>query len=925
VDADALRATALTDLLWSDSAGIAMSRAISSLEMVVRLDTTSAAALADLSAAYLLDAQAHARPEELMYAVDASQRAVAADSENLTARFNAALALEYATLDSQAVLAWAAYLKLDARSGWAKEARRRQSNIRAARAPRRWSTFTMLARGAPEQARAFALDTLLGSWGEATLAGDTIRARAVLDSVVALGEAMGRAGRDGSVRGMARAIGRSRPVDRRRLAAAHITFAKARRQFAAALYPAADSGFERTLALSPPQPLRGWAELGRGLTLSYARRTDEALHSLRAAIGSAPAEDGALAARAKWGIGLTLLRRGAIGPGLAMIREAQHTFTRLGEGENLGAVQDLEAEGLFAAGEILDGFAANHASLATLRRERPTVWRHNALTVLSQQAANEGLARASLVVDNEDDGVVNALGNPLYVFEARLARARALARTGQVAEARVAIEQAREPLRRVASADVRAQLASELGVVSGPLSAAPNVSLATLDTVVAGLAKTRNPTLLMPALAARARASLSLGQVAGAERDLDALAAQYSMFERSVASAPERASVLATARLVMDQIVAVRVRAGDARGALVALERGRTLDRSGTADSLVTSAVSAPTATLDLELVGDTIYAWVLGRGSIHLSQWRVDRSSLAVLVAHTRSALEVRSSAADARAALARLYAVVIQPIEERLPVPGSRLRIVADEELAAVPFSGLLDRRRGSYLVERYALEVDSRLRSGGAQGGGHLPAQATRALFVADPLLDGTPFSSLAPLPGAAMEVAQTSRAYPGAKVMSGAAVDSATLVAAMPRHDVIHFAGHAVFDPRRPERSVLAVAPHGVDGAVVSALDLRRVRLVVLSACETARGADRDGGGFGGLAEAFLNAGAGGVIGSLWSVDDAATAALMSELHRRFTRSGDAAAALRDAQLAALRSNDAARRAPGLWAGFQYAGK
>jgi CHAT domain-containing protein len=76
---------------------------------------------------------------------------------------------------------------------------------------------------------------------------------------------------------------------------------------------------------------------------------------------------------------------------------------------------------------------------------------------------------------------------------------------------------------------------------------------------------------------------------------------------------------------------------------------------------------------------------------------------------------------------------------------------------------------------------------------------------------------------------------------------------------------------------------------------------------------------------GLTAAAIHAGADGVIGSLWRVDDRQTRALMLALHRAYRRTGDAAAALREAQLSLLRSGDTALSSPAAWAGFRYAGR
>jgi CHAT domain-containing protein len=74
----------------------------------------------------------------------------------------------------------------------------------------------------------------------------------------------------------------------------------------------------------------------------------------------------------------------------------------------------------------------------------------------------------------------------------------------------------------------------------------------------------------------------------------------------------------------------------------------------------------------------------------------------------------------------------------------------------------------------------------------------------------------------------------------------------------------------------------------------------------------------------LSGALLSAGAGGVTGSLWPVDDRLATPLMIEFHRALRASGSAAAALRTAQLRMLRSVRPELRSPTAWAAFRYAG-
>jgi CHAT domain-containing protein len=93
------------------------------------------------------------------------------------------------------------------------------------------------------------------------------------------------------------------------------------------------------------------------------------------------------------------------------------------------------------------------------------------------------------------------------------------------------------------------------------------------------------------------------------------------------------------------------------------------------------------------------------------------------------------------------------------------------------------------------------------------------------------------------------------------------------------------------------------------------------VVVLSACQTARGPHSRGEGVSGLARAFLYAGSRGVVCSLWGVDDERTADLMADFYRGLKDGRPAAEALRLAQLAMLRRG----QAPFFWAPFVLMGE
>ena len=107
-----------------------------------------------------------------------------------------------------------------------------------------------------------------------------------------------------------------------------------------------------------------------------------------------------------------------------------------------------------------------------------------------------------------------------------------------------------------------------------------------------------------------------------------------------------------------------------------------------------------------------------------------------------------------------------------------------------------------------------------------------------------------------------------------------------------------------------------------------LDLQ-AQLVILSACETARGRVGAGEGVIGLTWALFVAGSPATVVSQWKVESASTTELMLEFHRHLRSKLNnpkstvtTADALREAQLKLLRTP--AYRHPFYWAGFVLVG-
>lgn len=98
------------------------------------------------------------------------------------------------------------------------------------------------------------------------------------------------------------------------------------------------------------------------------------------------------------------------------------------------------------------------------------------------------------------------------------------------------------------------------------------------------------------------------------------------------------------------------------------------------------------------------------------------------------------------------------------------------------------------------------------------------------------------------------------------------------------------------------------------------------LIVLAACRTADGDLLKGEGVNSLQRGFVAAGAGGVLGSLWNVNDAAAVELLQLFYRHLASAPDAGVALNRAKLEWLQihKEDALLQLPWYWAAFEYTG-
>ncbi|HEX4953290.1 MAG TPA: CHAT domain-containing tetratricopeptide repeat protein [Thermoanaerobaculia bacterium] len=290
-------------------------------------------------------------------------------------------------------------------------------------------------------------------------------------------------------------------------------------------------------------------------------------------------------------------------------------------------------------------------------------------------------------------------------------------------------------------------------------------------------------------------------------------------------------------------------------------------------------------------------------------------------------------------------LFDQLLGPVSQQLAA-ADRLILVVDGPLHRLPFDALLLPGDGGvptegplYLVRRWAVSqaasatVWAQMRSRPAA-----PAGSLELLAFADPTppgagTDPTPPSAgrgpvalaLARLRGAREEVRRISLLFRGGdtSVLEGAEATEQQFKAAAGRARFLHFAVHNYFDESSPDAMSLILAAGGEDNGLLSyseiaALDLG-AELVVLSACDSARGDELAGEGVIGLARAFLFAGAHSLVTSLWVVDDIGTPELMTRFYEGIQQGKGKAEALRLAKLSLIAARGP-RAQPRVWAPF-----
>ena len=311
------------------------------------------------------------------------------------------------------------------------------------------------------------------------------------------------------------------------------------------------------------------------------------------------------------------------------------------------------------------------------------------------------------------------------------------------------------------------------------------------------------------------------------------------------------------------------------------------------------------------------------------------EKTIYELFAAQSASTRGVSKTVAPAAAAGPDCYNVFWKPLEAALGT-ARRIYVAGDAALNQFPI-GLFADAAGQLLMEKYDLRLVNSTKDLLVPPG---RTDCRTAVLLGNPAFDlGLPAGakgSLAALPGTQEEVELVARTLHSAgwqvQTLTGDFARKETVLHQTgPR--VLHLATHGFFVSTSSlqrfnqgrqstldemlqsglffagaNRALSAGAPiPGQENGIltsyeVAQLNLEGTELVVLSACETARGQQGDNGeGVFGLRRALQEAGAGAVLMSSWSVPDRETQELMALFYQNWLAGADKHEALRQAQL------------------------
>jgi CHAT domain-containing protein len=934
--------------------------AVADLRAAARREPKNARVLNDLAVGLTEVAQVHDDPSALIDAYVAADSAVRLDASLPEAQFTLAVLLEQLYLRTDAVAAWTRYLELDGKSPWAAEARASLAMLR----PRedQWgktrerllnavsktdkSTVDSIVGMYPSETRALIQDKL-GEWGAVVVAGDSAKARMLLDLSRALAEPLRVATSDpfmvDAVAAIDRAKSRGDRARIRALAEGHVALAYGTGPSGSRNPPEAATRLAtaRKLLAFGASPMSGWASLFEGRVQIVRLKPADALATLMSIRAATPARYLVLRGSAAQYVGLVYDTRSdyvhsvaAYDSSLAESRTTGEPLITLRVGSWLS-----QAATVLRGREA--GWRALYAALAATPRYASNDRAVSSVVNFAASATGNDAPRLSLRYCNELIQIAHHLGDPALTPVAFKCRAEQRAKFGETALARADIDSAIAAAQQIKDTTSRTRTIGDVTLASARIAvrSSPAQAEPALRRVVDLYNSTHYDRGLGTAYLYLAQSRVALGKLESARAAFDSATDVMQRSRATITNAAERATFLDDARATIDQIVAFHA-SHNAKEAFEYFEQTRSrvlLERlsagRGPSDSSkavleeLQRSLSDTDVVLSYAVLPRETLIWTIGRNRFELHHVAVTSSEIEDLVTRLQQSVREPSGVSETAASY-RLYDLLVQTAGH--VDREKNLTVLPDRWLHYVPFGALRDAATGRFLVQDHSVTYapSATLLAAGLREPHPSFSHSSKVLAIGDPKFDSRVFE-LPDLPAAKREAETIAGFYDHQKPVIGVDATDTALEKSAPSFDILHFAGHAIVGRNAPQLSHLVLASDGhSDGAVfaseIAQWKLPRTRLAILSGCSTGDGKLSATEGASSLARAFFSAGVPAVLSSLWAIDDNETADFFIAFHRRLVQGHPAAVALRETQLEWLGNAKSRAHPVSSWAAFQLFG-
>ena len=833
--------------------------------------------------------------------------------------WNRALSREALFLRKPAIAAWRDYLRLDPGSAWSTEATAHVRRLREPTDSERWllvrarlesgktsidaASVDAIVREFPQQSREFAEQELLGGDNEslrlATLIGGALSKSSgdhlILDSLAAAQRAPERhlAAHAAYVQG--RAIVQSSPLE------AMETLNRARQGF-----DALGSPFRYRVAVYDAYALYSAARL---------EEASREVHRTIAAIGDEAPRYPSVIAQLQWVTSLVEYSRGHTNEAMTACSAAAARFKRAQERENEAAMEAHIAATYRAVGQNHQADSHQQRALQLLSGVGQSRRAHAIFTEAALEIWKEGLPRVALLFQTEVVALAQASGDPVSICDAVTGHATYAAEAGERAIATRDLDVAAHQVPAIRDRAMRDRVGSNLLAAEAVVwrTFAPDRAAEAAKGAIAEMTRLgHRPGLVQIELeAGRALAKL--------HRDDDALLnwregiAECERERLSLPPSEYRLTYFEQCRALFDESLDVLVRHQRFDDAYHLAEESRArglLDAVAPSPAIepVPERVPAGLTVVEYSVLPRAIVIWLIDASGITGQARAVRREDLKRRI----DGLNTSRDESEFSARSAQLFEILLGHAAARL---ASRVVFIPDGDLYRVPFAALRE-TSGRFLAESHVISIAPSVAILTRSHNDRRIATPRAVLIDAGRVENG----QLATLHEASREISAIRRLYPDATTIRGSSCTMTNVTNALRGATMAHFAGHALPGDAVIEPT-LVLHPSGDNGGHlyardIAALPLHTLRLVVLGGCATASGHIGSEGPLS-IARAFLAAGAIRAIATLWKIDDDASMPLLVSFHRSLRGGFDAATALQETQIQAIRASIPARN----WAAFE----